>query len=121
MKPTAIAKRTVDVLIALALLFLMGYQLWGRAAHEWAGAGMLLLFLAHHILNRSWYSGLLRGRLTPMRVFQIGVDMLLLLRCWRRCTAALPCPAMCLHFSPLTEVWRRPEGCTFWAPIGALS
>ena len=79
MKPTAIAKRAVDVLMTLALLFLMGYQLWGRAAHEWAGAGMLLLFLAHHILNRSWYSGLLRGRLTPMRVFQIGVDMLLLL------------------------------------------
>ena len=26
---------------------------------------------------------------------------------------------LCLHFSPLTEAWRRPEGCTFWAPIGA--
>ena len=47
MKPTAIAKRTVDVLMTLALLFLMGYQLWGRAAHEWARAGMILLVLAY--------------------------------------------------------------------------
>ena len=55
MKPTAIAKRAVDVLMTLALLFLMGYQLWGRAAPEWAGAGMLLLLLAHHIIKRSGY------------------------------------------------------------------
>lgn len=52
MKPTAITKIIVDVLMTLVLLFLMGYQFWGEAAHEWAGAGMLLLFLAHHFLNR---------------------------------------------------------------------
>ena len=79
MKPTAIAKIIVDGLMTLALLFLMGYQLWGEAAHEWAGAGMLILFLAHHILNRNWYQNLFKGRFTPMRVFQICVDMLLLI------------------------------------------
>ncbi len=79
MKPIAIAKITVDVLMTLALLFLMGYQLWGEAAHEWAGAGMLVLFLAHHILNRGWYKSLLKGRFTPARAFQICVDMLLLI------------------------------------------
>ena len=79
MKPTAIAKVIVDVLMTPSLLFLMGYQLWGEAAHEWAGAGMLALFIAHHILNRSWYKNLLKGRFTPMRVFQICVDMLLLI------------------------------------------
>ena len=79
MKPTAIARIIVDVLMTLALLFLMGYQLWGDTAHEWAGAGMLILFLAHHILNRNWYQNLFKGRFTPMRVFQICVDMLLLI------------------------------------------
>ena len=44
-------KITVDALMILALLFLMGYQLWGDVAHEWAGAGMFLLFLLHHGLN----------------------------------------------------------------------
>ena len=79
MKPTAIAKIIVDVLMTLALLIMMGYQLWGETAHEWVGTGMLALFLAHHILNRGWYANLFKGRFTPMRVFQICVDMLLLI------------------------------------------
>ena len=33
----------------------MGYQFWGETAHEWAGTLMLLLFIAHHILNAGWY------------------------------------------------------------------
>ena len=78
MKPAAAAKRIVDGMMTLGLLFLMGYQLWGESAHEWAGAGMLLLFLAHNFLNRSWYRNLFRGRFTPMRLVQIGVNMLLL-------------------------------------------
>ena len=44
-------KITIDILMTAGLLFLMGFQLWGDAAHEWAGAFMLLLFVAHHILN----------------------------------------------------------------------
>jgi len=79
MKRTPIAKMIVDVLMTLTLLFLMGYQLWGEAAHEWAGAVMLILFIAHHVLNRGWYKSLFMGRYTPMRVFQILVDILLLI------------------------------------------
>ena len=78
MKRSAIVKVVADVLMTLFLLFLMGYQLWGEVAHEWAGAGMLVLFLAHHILNRGWYQSLFKGRYTPMRAFQVLVDMLLL-------------------------------------------
>ena len=78
MKRSAIVKIVVDVWMTLLLLFLMGYQLWGEVAHEWAGAGMLVLFLAHHILNRGWYKSLFKGRYMPMRVFQVLVDMLLL-------------------------------------------
>lgn len=78
MKQAVIAKIIVDMLMTLLLLFLMGYQLWGEVAHEWAGAGMLVLFLTHHILNRGWYKSLFKGRYTPMRVFRVLVDMLLL-------------------------------------------
>lgn len=78
MKQAAIVKIMVDVLMTLLLLFLMGYQLWGESAHEWAGAGMLILFLAHHVLNRNWYKNLFKGRYTPVRVFRVLVDMLLL-------------------------------------------
>ena len=79
MKPIAIAKRAVDVMMTLALLFLMGYQLWGETAHEWVGAGMFVLCIAHHILNRSWYQTLFKGKFPPVRVFQICVNALLLL------------------------------------------
>lgn len=40
MKAKRIIKRTVDVLMTAALLFLMGYPFWGEQFHEWAGAGM---------------------------------------------------------------------------------
>lgn len=36
-------KLAVDILMTLTFLFLMGYQIWGESAHEWAGAFMLLL------------------------------------------------------------------------------
>ena len=37
-------KGAVDVTMSVALLFLMGYQFWGDEAHEWAGAGIFVLF-----------------------------------------------------------------------------
>lgn len=69
-------KRAVDVMMTAALLFLMGYQFWGEKAHEWVGAGIFVLFAAHHALNWRWYKSLFRGKYSPMRIFQIGVDIL---------------------------------------------
>ena len=71
-------KLAVDVLMTLALLFLMGYQIWGETAHEWAGAGMLVLFLVHHLLNTGWYRNLFWGKYTVMRVLGSAVDLALL-------------------------------------------
>lgn len=55
---------SIDILMTLALFFLMGYHFWGETAHEWAGAGMFVLFIAHQILNRGWYQSLLGGKYT---------------------------------------------------------
>ena len=77
MKPKARVKIITDVLMTLALLFLMGYQFWGDAAHEWVGAGMFLLFILHHILNGGWHKALFRGKYTPYRMVQLAIDMLL--------------------------------------------
>ncbi len=79
MKPKAIFKIIVDAAMTLGLLFQMGYQFWGDAAHEWVGAGMFVLFLAHHILNWRWYKTLFHGRYTPVGVFGLLVDLLVLL------------------------------------------
>ena len=79
MKLKAAVKIAVDILMTLALLFLMGYQFWEDEAHEWAGAGMLVLFILHHVLNGNWYRSIFRGKYTPARVFQLGIDLLVLL------------------------------------------
>lgn len=78
MKTKAKIKWSLDVLMTIALLFLMGYQFWGETVHEWIGAGMLVLFIAHQACNLNWYKNLLRGRYTPMRILQCGIDILTL-------------------------------------------
>ena len=70
-------RHLVDLLMLLILCFLMGYQLWGEVAHEWAGAGILVLFLAHNALNLRWYRALFRGQYPPLRAVQAGVNLLL--------------------------------------------
>ncbi len=77
MKGKGSLKIIIDVLMTFLLLFLMGYQLWGEEAHEWAGAGMFVLFIAHHVLNRGWHKGLFKGKYTPVRILLTGIDVLL--------------------------------------------
>ena len=71
-------KLVIDVLMTLCLLFVTGYQFWGEVSHEWVGAGMFVLFIAHHILNRKWYRNLFRGKYSAVRVFMLCIDMLVL-------------------------------------------
>ena len=79
MKLRQMIKMAVDLLMTALLFPLMAFHLTGRAAHEWIGAGMFLLFLLHSLLNRRWYAGLRRGRYTSLRVLQTAVNLLVLL------------------------------------------
>ena len=72
-------KMAVDICMTGLLLFLAGYQLWGEEAHEWAGAGMFLLFILHHFLNRGWYRTLWKGKYVPARILQLVINLLLFL------------------------------------------
>lgn len=78
MKPKAILKLLVDMLMTLALLLLMGFQFWGDEAHEWIGIAVFVLFIAHHILNRNWHKNLFRGKYNALRMVGCVVDVLLL-------------------------------------------
>lgn len=78
MKPKAIVKIALDILMTIALLLLMGFQFWGDAVHEWIGAGTFVLFIAHHILNRGWYASLFKGKYSPVRVLRLAVDFIVL-------------------------------------------
>ena len=78
MKPKTIIKLAVDVLMTLALLFLIGYHFWGEILHEWVGAGMFLLFIAHHILNGHWYKTLFKGKYNVLRILTLCTTSLVL-------------------------------------------
>ena len=72
-------RRIVDAAMVLLLPLLMAYSLVGESFHEVAGTLMLVLFAAHHWLNRGWLKNLFRGNYTPQRAFQTALNLLLLM------------------------------------------
>ena len=74
-----IVKRIVDLAMTVLLPLLMAEILIGQEIHEWLGTGMLVLFVAHHILNAGWWKSLFKGKYTPSRAFSVTIDLLLLL------------------------------------------
>lgn len=71
-------KIALDLVMTALLVVLMAYPVTGQVVHEWVGAGMFLLFIAHHILNRHWLKTLGRGKYNSQRILQTVVDVLLL-------------------------------------------
>lgn len=79
MKPKMIWKICVDIAMTVALLLLMAYELIGKAAHEWIGVSIFVLFVLHHILNGKWSRNLLKGKYTPFRIWQTVLVLLVLI------------------------------------------
>lgn len=77
MKPVLIVKIAIDLCMTVLLLLLMSYHLLPDAAHEWIGASVFVLFLAHNILNLRWYRNLFKGKYTAVRIMQTTVNFLL--------------------------------------------
>lgn len=70
MRTKTAVKILADICMTVLLMLLMAFELIGRAAHEWIGTGMFILFIFHHILNTKWSRSLFRGKYTPFRIFQ---------------------------------------------------
>lgn len=79
MKPAAIMKICVDVVMYLLFLLLMGQYLLRNAPHEWLGIAAGVLFVLHNVLNYKWYKSLFKGKYHAMRLVQTAVNILLLL------------------------------------------
>lgn len=62
MKSKMIGKLVTDIILTVALLLLMTYELIGQAVHEWIGVAMFVLVILHHVLNGRWSRGLLKGK-----------------------------------------------------------
>lgn len=79
MKTTTIVKRVVDIALTVTLLFLMAFQVTEQLAHEWLGIAMFAMTIVHQILNRRFYTTIFKGKYNALRVFQLIVNILLLL------------------------------------------
>lgn len=79
MKPKMKIKMFIDLLMSIVLLCLMAYQIVGDYLHEWLGAGMLVLFIIHTVLNLKWYKTLFRGKYTPIRIIGTILNFAVLL------------------------------------------
>lgn len=79
MKSNIIVKRVIDVALTVTMLLLMAFQVTQQLAHEWLGIAMFALTIVHQILNRIFYTVIFKGKYSPLRVFQLIVNILLLL------------------------------------------
>ena len=71
-------KKTIDIALTVLLLCLMAHQVTGESGHEWAGIGMTILLIVHHILNIRWYAVLFKGKYNAYRIVTTVVNVLLL-------------------------------------------
>lgn len=71
--------------LMVTLLLLMAFQVTEQLAHEWLGITMFVLTIVHQVLNRKYYAAIFKGKYSPLRIFQLIVNILLLLTFF--CTA----------------------------------
>jgi len=67
-------KILIDILMAVALLLLMAYQVTGEKFHEWLGVFIFLLFIIHNVLNIRWYGNLFKGKYQLLRTIRILIN-----------------------------------------------
>lgn len=73
MKPKMILKIGIDIVMTIALLLLMAYQLIGEENHEWIGVFMFVFFILHHILICSYNWCQCHGQSCPYAMCLLGI------------------------------------------------
>ncbi len=65
----------VDACLAAVFVALMTTATVEEFAHEWLGMAAFALFVVHQVLNRRWWTGLVRGRYTALRALGTVVNL----------------------------------------------
>ncbi|MBQ6455476.1 MAG: DUF4405 domain-containing protein [Eggerthellaceae bacterium] len=74
-----IGKRTADIILTALLIVLMSFQVTGNKIHEWVGIAMLVIVIAHQLLNRKWYGSLIKGKYRASRIVMTILDVIVLI------------------------------------------
>ena len=67
----------IDILMVVLLPLLMAYSLIGEKLHEILGISIFALFIAHHIINRKWWTILFKGKYNSVRILNTVVNLFL--------------------------------------------
>ncbi|GMO33389.1 MAG: DUF4405 domain-containing protein [Termitinemataceae bacterium] len=69
-----IARIIIDIAMTLLILCAYAYRITGDAAHEWIGICVFVLFVAHNVINRTWYKTIFKGKYTPRRALMTSCN-----------------------------------------------
>lgn len=109
----------VDASMAVVFVLLMATAIVHEIPHEVLGVALFVLFVAHQGLNWRWYSHLLRGRYTLLRVVQTIVDIALLACIIGLIASSIVLSEHVLSWAPAVPgvAWARPAHmlCSHWA------
>ena len=78
MNRNILSKLSIDLVMTMLMLAAMAYRITGNTAHELIGASIVILFIAHNLVNRRWYQTLLKGKYNGFRMLNAAVNLLLL-------------------------------------------
>jgi hypothetical protein len=78
LKRNMLIRLMIDLTMTILLLVAMAYHITGNAIHELVGVVLIILFMAHNILNKRWYSTIFKGRFNVRRILSIVVNLLFL-------------------------------------------
>ncbi|MEV5030240.1 DUF4405 domain-containing protein [Paenibacillus sp. LPE1-1-1.1] len=101
MNPKMIIRLFIDVTMTVLMLVAMAYQMTGILIHEVVGVILLVLFIAHNILNRRWYKTLLKGKFDLRRILSIMVNLLFLVSMAAVLISSIPISREVLTFIPI--------------------
>ncbi|MGD1818107.1 MAG: DUF4405 domain-containing protein [Pleomorphochaeta sp.] len=72
-------KITIDILMTITLIILMGYIFTMDLTHEIIGTIMIVLWIIHNILNWRWYKSILKTKNTLKKILITSLNILLLI------------------------------------------
>ena len=96
-------KIIVDIFMMILLILLMLFQITGFKAHEWIGAGMLVLFLAHNFLNVKWYKNIFKGSYSSVRIIQTTVNIAVLAAMMCTMISGIIMVTLCFYSNPIKK------------------
>lgn len=101
MNPKMIIRLFIDVTMTVLMLVAMAYQMTGILIHEVVGVILLVLFVAHNILNRRWYKTILKGKFDLRRILSIMVNLLFLVSMAAVLISSMPISREVLTWIPI--------------------